>query len=731
VSAVRLRGAVNQVLFEDHRGFAVVRLQVDGSSIRVVGTLGRVNSGETWSVTGRWEDHPEHGRQLRATAGVPVPPDTREEQVALLSGDRFPGIGPSTASRVVDAYGDRLWHVLEHDPERLEKDAVVTPYKAKVIKAAVSALRARWSLFRFLADHRLSMRLIGPLTTLYQAEAVERLTENPYRLLAFTNWETADGVAGRVGVAPWDRRRVQAGLVAVLQERLGNGHTALPLVMLVQRTAKLLRLDESAVVQAAAPPAIHLVANSGEDLTQLPGIASQERTVAEVIATLTSAPKPLADAAWVDLWLDRYEQKLGRPMDQDQRQAVRAAVNSRLLILTGGPGTGKTTTIDAIRAVLHDLGQEVVLSAPTGRAARRMQQATGEETKTLHRLFGYSQQSFAFRHTDQHLPSLIVDECSMVDTRLWSAVATAMGPDSRLVLAGDAGQLPPVGPGEIFASLVDEPRLPVVQLTRIHRQAADNPIPHVAAAIRRGEVPHLPAWEGQTKGVYLIAQADEAKGALWTVRLAAEGMPKYGVPFEHVQILTPRRGGLAGTQHLNSLMRTRLGQRDAGPTVPFAPGDRVIQTVNNYDLGESGVANGTTGMVLEILEDGVVVDFEGEKIRVTGGAVGDLDHAYAISVHKSQGSQYRAVATPLYASAGRLLSRTLVYTAITRATDLVVIVGTQEMMAQAVKNHSPSGRLTAFRPHLRMALDTVPTSETPPAQQRLFFESSNTGSSPL
>jgi exodeoxyribonuclease V alpha subunit len=318
------------------------------------------------------------------------------------------------------------------------------------------------------------------------------------------------------------------------------------------------------------------------------------------------------------------------------------------------------------------------------------------------------------------LSTIIVDEASMVELRLFNCIAGATGADTRLIMVGDSAQLPPVGPGRVFHDLVETARLPVVELRTIHRQASANPIPHAAAAIRRGETPELPLWQGQTTGVYILPVENEREGQKCVVSLTVDSLHQLGYALEDVQVLTPRRGGLVGTQELNRLMRARLGR--PVPGILFTVGDRVIQTVNNYDLGSHGIMNGQTGTVISVAEDGIVVDFEGEEVEVSVLNLSDLDHAYAVTVHKSQGSQYPVVILPLYASAGRLLNRALVYTAITRATDLVVLVGTSESLARAVADQSGTLRTTAFPYHLSSALAQSSTTQAPTMiQQRLWF----------
>lgn len=697
---VTIRGIIEDILYENAFGWSAIRIRSEDQVLRAAGELGRVKTGESWSIVGQWENHPIHGSQLKILSGFPVMPEGTDELIALLSGDQFPGVGAATAVTLVKFYGNNLWDVLENEQSRLNNDRIITPNKANLIIKALKGLQPRWELLRFLVEFKLPVRLLQPLTTLYIENAVKRIKENPYRLLSFTDWTTADRVAQRFGIHKDDIRRLEAAVVSILQHYLGRGHTALLRDVLVQEASKRTGASIESFKNIITEPFISF---AGDGLVQLTGIASQERTVAKTIAKLSCDAQPLASSEWVEKWLDKYAMRKGIQLDTDQRRAVHKAVHHRLLILTGGPGTGKTSVIDAICSILEEMGQEVMLSAPTGRAAKRIQETTGKDTRTLHRTFGYSQKEFNFKQKDLESISLIVDESSMVDLRLWNIIMASVRNDTRLIIVGDSAQLPSVGPGQILNDLILS-SIPNVELTKIHRQASDNPIPYVSKSIKKGIVPELPSWNHQLKGVFLIEQDDEKKGADWTVRLGIEALTREGISFEEVQVLCPLKKGYTGTSSINSYIRHRLGSINISDVIPFAVGDRVIQTVNNYDLGSKGVMNGSTGKVVDFLEDGIVVNFDFENVDIRGTALAELDYAYGISVHKSQGSQYKAVIIPLYPSAGPLINRQLIYTAITRATDLAIIIGTKETFEQAVKNYSLSLRKTGFSFHLDKAL---------------------------
>lgn len=693
MTGIQLRGIIDEILYEDTYGRAVFRLISGSETVRAIGKVGKVYSGETWFITGDWEIHQQHGRQLKVASGYPVSPDTTDEMIALFSGDKFDGVGLATASRLVRRYGNELWSILEEEPSKLLEDGILTKNKAQLIIQAFEGIKHQWEVMHFLVEHRLPFRLAEPLITIYDSEVIFRLKENPYRLLPFVSWDKVDQVAMELGAKHDDDNRLKAAIIHVLQQHLTQGNTAVQKEVLLQQVYSLLTVPKESLEPFLVEP---FVISVKEELYQLPGIASQERTISKVFSSLASNPSPLAEEKWVESWLNKYETEHEIKLDFAQRDTVYCAIQNRIMVLTGGPGSGKTSVIDAIRSILQDLGQPVILSAPTGRAAKKLQESSGMEAKTLHRFFGYSQMNFSFPKNENGITNLIIDESSMVDLRMWSAITRSISYNSRLILVGDINQLPPVGTGQVFYDIVTNASVPVIQLTKIHRQASDNPIPYVSRDIKDGLLPSLPPWNKETKGVYLIEETNECKGAEKAVSLAVQELETAGIPIDEVQILSPRKNGKSGTRNINEQVRKKLGFKDISASIPFSLGDRVIQTKNNYNLGDNGVMNGSVGIVVDCKTDSVTVDFDGEEIIIPGHAISDLEHAYSISVHKSQGSQYRTVIIPLYSSSRRLLTRQLIYTALSRATDLVIIVGTKEVLQKSIKNSSTSGRVTGL-----------------------------------
>ncbi len=698
-----LRGTVEHVLHQDGRGWCAARLCAGAARFRAVGTIEDPRVGETWLLQGDWEEHPEHGRQFRVGASRPDPPCGEDELIALLSGEAFPGIGRATAAAVVHAFPGRVLEVLEQQPELL--GGVLSPRQARLVRAGARQLAGRWRLCRLLADAGLPPRLLRPLATLYGDGAADRIEADPYRLLAFLPWSATDRLARRLGVERTDPRRLNAALHAVQQERLLGGHTATARDDLIFHALRRTSCPPALIGAALERSALVRTAAATGEIVQLPGVCTQERTLAAALVRLLDRDRPLAPPERAEVWLAGYERARGLQLSPEQREAVRAALRHRLLVLTGGPGTGKTTVLDAICQALQAFGCTIELAAPTGRAARRLAQSTGREAVTLHRLLDYSGATFSLRRRAP-FGALVVDECSMVDLRLWTGIATALDDHSRLVVVGDAAQLPPVGPGRVFHDLVTVTWLPVIRLQRVYRQSEGNVLPAIAAEIRQGRVPLIPPWRGEAEGVHFIALLEEARGADLAVRLVTQGLPRYGVPPTDIQVLSPRRSGPCGTVTLNRAVRLGLG---LAPDAPFAVGERVIQTANNYDLGAAGVMNGQVGIVTDVGHGGVVVTFDGnETVPVEAEALADLDPAYAITAHKSQGSEYPVVVLPLYRSAGPLLTRAVLYTALTRATHLALIVGTDEALHAAIANASGSLRTTGLPFHLECALAGSP-----------------------
>ncbi|MFJ5713258.1 AAA family ATPase [Neobacillus sp. NPDC093127] len=697
MTAVQIRGIVDEILYEDADGRAVFRLMSNSKYLRALGKVGKVHLGETWIINGDWEEHFQHGRQFKVYSGYPVPPDTQNELIALFSGDKFEGVGIATASRLVKHYGDNLWGILEKHPTTLFTDGIVTRNKSELIIKSFVGLKHQWKVIRFLVENKLPFRLAEPLVTLYGKGVLVKISENPYRLLSFLDWKNVDQLAINLGVKTDDDNRLKAAIVHILQVQLSKGNTAVNRDFLTEQVERLLKVPKETFERHLEEPLVYFV---GENFVQLPGIASQEKMIAKVFKSLATSSIPLANDQWVESWLDNYENNNNFKLDSLQREAVKSVVNNRITVLTGGPGSGKTSVVDAIRLILQDLDQPVILSAPTGRAAKRLQESTGLETKTLHRLFKYSIWDFSFKNNNE-IANLIVDECSMVDLRMWSMIVRGVGENTRLILVGDPNQLPPIGAGQVFYDIVNNSSIPVVQLTKIHRQASDNPIPYVSRDIKDGKLPLLPSWNFETKGVFLIEEIDEEKGLDLTINLAVEELKKAKIPIEDIQILSPRKNNKTGTKSINEQIRQNLGLKDISEIIPFALGDRVIQTVNNYDLGENGVMNGSVGVVVDHNGKSITIDFDGEEINIPHHATSDIDHAYSISVHKSQGSQYRVVLLPLYGSLNNLLTRQLVYTAITRATDLIIIVGSKNTLTQTIMNSSTSKRVTGLPIYLK------------------------------
>jgi exodeoxyribonuclease V alpha subunit len=752
---VALDGTVERITFYNPtNGFSVVRLRVRGrrEPIAVVGTLPSVQPGELLSLRGHWQTDPRHGAQFRPSAAEVRRPSDVEGIVRYLGSGLVRQIGPVLAKRIVGTLGERTLDILDATPERVREVPGIGPQRARGIAAAWAEHRALRDVMAFLAEHALDTRFAPRLLAAYGAEAPRILETNPYRLVADVpglGFPSADRIGKDRGVRHTAPARVQAAVQAALLTAGQNGHTRQYRPALVQAASEVAEvpeeLAESGVAQLLAGNAIAIrSARPGKPHPQpLPlagggqggSLAGRPRiriyTPADLDAAPTPEPPPEDERLGIGLaGLVRVEEDLAsrllglsrrpgvpsrrverwlagdteaRGLSDEQRRAVATAATSGCFVLTGGPGVGKTTTTRALVRCLKALGRSVALAAPTGKAARRLGEVVGLEARTLHRLLGAGPSGF--RHNaDDPLPFdvLIVDEASMLDTQLARAVVRAVGPGSQLILVGDADQLPSVGPGQVLRDALASGRVPSARLETVFRQAALSQIVTNAHRIRQGLLPELAPASALTQQVggsdCVFVPAPAARVAAVAAEWASTRLPRLlGVPAGEVQAIAPL---VRVCQTLNSQLQTRLnpargqGERPHG-ALPLRVGDRVIQTHNNYLLG---VFNGDTGTVTRIDgNSGLTVDFgDGRVVEYSSGDLLDLDHAYGLTVHRAQGSEWPGVVVLASSSFGPILSRNLLYTAITRARRAVVIVGDQAAIAQAVARTRDQERVTGL-----------------------------------
>jgi exodeoxyribonuclease V alpha subunit len=733
-----LEGVVERITFRNAESlYTVARFRSDrvvpgrGSNFTVVGPFSSVNPGERFRVTGEWVTHPEYGIQFRVQQSEPVLPATENGLVRYLGSGMIHGIGPSTAARLVERFGLAATKVIESQPERLTEVEGIGPVKAARIVEGWRRQQGVRDVMLFLQSHGASPAYAMRIFRRYGQDTVQVIRENPYRLadeVFGVGFKTADGIARQLGVAPQSVYRLQAGLRYQLQQAAGEGHVYLPRQELVKNAAELLGVETSNIAAALDGQLMQglLVQEQGldDDPIYLPSFHASEEFVATRLAVLALGSR--GDQQVVGLTDDSELAGLS----EGQREAVMRALEAGVFVLTGGPGTGKTTTLNCLIRRFEARGRKVALCAPTGRAAKRVAEATGREAKTVHRLleYGYSDGSLSFRRNERNpldAAAVIVDESSMLDIHLTDQLLRALKPGTKLILVGDADQLPAVGPGSILRDVVASGTVEVATLTEIFRQARESQIVLNAHRVNRGEFPLLPAIAGaggagagrQPDFAYVPGEtADEALQAI--VDLVREWLPKASRvdPIKDIQVLSPMRRSTAGVDNINRELQAALNP--PGPHRPqiehsgsiFRLRDKVMQVRNNYDRD---VFNGDVGQITRVdAEEGELeVTFSDQpaerRIVYERDELDELVLAYGVSVHKSQGSEYPVVVLPIITAHYVMLQRNLLYTALTRARRLCVLVGSKKAIAIAVRNNQLRTRYTGLARKLRSAVQRV------------------------
>ena len=719
-SVERLQGAVERVTFHsEESGFCVLRVKVRGQRdlVTVVGTAAVVTAGEYVECEGGWNNDRQHGLQFKAQQLRVVPPSTLEGIEKYLGSGMVKGIGPHFARKLVGAFGETVFDVIEQDPDRLlELEGIGLKRKQRVTQAWAEQKAIR-EIMVFLQSHGVGTARAVRIYKTYGDQAVERVRENPYRLaldIHGVGFKTADGIARRLGIPSDSLIRAQAGVRHMLQEISGQGHCGSYQQKLVETTAKMLEVSEPIVATAIAAEldVENLVQETieGKLALFLTPLYRAEKGVASHLARLQQGNLPWAeiDARKAIPWV---EEKTGLQLSPSQRQAVSGSVNGKVTVITGGPGVGKTTVVNSILTIVRAKGVNVRLCAPTGRAAKRLSESTGLEAKTVHRLLEFEPKTMGFKH-DQNDPLdadlLVMDEVSMMDVVLMNQLLRAVPDHSAVLLVGDVDQLPSVGPGAVLADIIASEAIPTVCLTEIFRQAASSRIIVNAHRINQGLLPEKPKDNEESDFYFVQGETPEAIHAK-LMQVVTQRIPAhFGLhPINDVQVLTPMNRGGLGARSLNIYLQAHLNP-DGYPRISrfgwtYAPNDKVIQTVNNYD---KEVFNGDIGRVTRIDEnEGLIsIDFDGRVVEYEAGELDEISLAYATSVHKSQGSEYPAVVIPLAMQHYMLLERNLLYTAVTRGKNLVVIVGQIKALAMAVKRIGSMKRLTNLQHRLQTIL---------------------------
>jgi exodeoxyribonuclease V alpha subunit len=705
-----VEGTVERVVFHNRdNGYTVLRLAVDTDPLltTVVGNFQRLDTGERVRFTGEWTVDPRHGRQFKAETCLQLQPATLKGIEKFLGSGLIPGIGPVMARRIVVRFSLDTLEVIENDARRLAEVEGIGPKRARSIRKAMIEKRAVKEVMVFLESAGVSPTFAHRIFKRYGNDAIRRVSENPYRLAADVHgigFLSADRVAAHLGVPADSPHRAEAGLLHALEELAGEGHVFGRQGELVPRAQELLEVDvvdlERALDRLVLMGGIWRDGRGDDAAIYLPRLhGAQSEAAAGLVRLLTTRAEPLPiDAPEA---VRRAEKLSGITLAAGQRRAFEALREAEVVVLTGGPGTGKTTLLNGLVACLTDLGLRVGLAAPTGRAARRMAESTGADARTIHRMLEFQPQTMGFERSAQNpldQDVVVIDEVSMVDVELFACLLDALRPRARLILVGDPDQLPSVGPGMVLADLLElgrrrTARLSVVRLTEVFRQARASMIVTGAHDVLAGRDPRT-GDKGEDADLFMV-ERDDPEACLEVLKeLVSSRIPtRFGLdPLTDVQVLTPMHKGLLGATNLNRELQALLNPGGEGE-LRYRVGDKVMQTRNNYDFE---VFNGDIGRVTAIgLDPGwVEVTFpdRGRPVRYPAGELEQTQLAYACSVHKSQGSEYPAVVIPLHTQHYVMLQRNLLYTAITRGKRLVVIVGSRRALHIAVSNDRQTER---------------------------------------
>ena len=710
--AETLSGLVERVTYHNaENGFCVLRVKARGQRdlVAVVGHAAAVSAGEFISATGWWTTDREHGLQFKAANVTTTQPTTLEGIEKYLGSGMIRGIGPVYAKKLVQGFGEAVFDLIEQEPGRLREVTGIGTKRAARIVAGWADQKAIREIMLFLHAHGVSTSRAVRIFKTYGQDAIARITENPYRLardIRGIGFRTADLVAAKLGIDKEAMIRVRAGLSFGLAEATGQGHCGLPVAELTRSTAELIEVD-AGLIQAALGLELGdgaLVADTvgGEPCVFLAGLYRSEQAIAERLRLLSRGrpPWPAIDAGRAIPWV---EAKTGLALAPSQVEALRLAVDSKALVITGGPGVGKTTLVNSILKVLGAKGIRVELCAPTGRAAKRLTESTGLEARTIHRLLEADPKTGGFKRGEVHpldCDLLVVDETSMVDVPLMRSLLNALPTEAALLLVGDVDQLPSVGPGQVLADVIASGAVPVIRLTEVFRQAAQSRIITNAHRINQGQMPELTSPDGSDFYFVEATEPEDAVRKLLAV-VSARVPARFGLdPVRDVQVLCPMNRGGLGARSLNVELQRVLNPPGELRVERFGwsygVGDKVMQVANSY---ERDVFNGDLGLVTGIdMEDGeLTVSFQGRAVQYGFGELDELVLAYATTIHKAQGSEYPVVVIPLMTQHYAMLARNLLYTGVTRGKRLVVLVGQRKALAMAVRNGGARRRWAKLR----------------------------------
>ncbi len=726
VGMVKLSGSIERVIYaNDENGYAICDLGTDTDElITITGTLPYIGEGDTVTVWGKWVHNPKYGRQFKVEQSEKQLPADKASMLRYLGSGTIKGIGPKIAQRIIDEFGEEAFDVIENHPDWLAEIQGITPKRARAISEEFKNKAGIRAAMLFFREH------FGAVTTVriykkWGSSAVDVAKNNPYVLceeIEGIGFERADRLAVKLGIALDSQERLCSGVKHMLTANAHqNGHVCLPREMLVAGASKLLEAPTDAVDEAISTlireKKLCTVYTNGVHYVYDKQSFEDEKYIARKM-TLLDKVCEVMNTENIDAFIKREERESGIQYAKEQRRAIFAALESGVMLLTGGPGTGKTTVVRALLHIFDSMGLKVALSAPTGRAAKRLSESTSCEAKTIHRLLEYGGDETGghahFQRNETNLldeHAIIVDEASMVDNALMASLLRAIKPGARLVIIGDADQLPSVGAGNVLCDLLQSGRFATVRLDEIFRQAQQSLIVTNAHAINHGKMPRL---DVKDNDFFFLPRANDREIAETVAGLCSVRLPRtYGeMGVKGVQVIAPSRRGETGTEHLNMLLQSVLNPKSDSKReytfrdIVFREGDRVMQTKNNYDIyweredgsWGNGIFNGDIGTILRIdySDEKMQIEFEDRCSDYDFNMLDELEPAYAVTVHKSQGSEYPIVVLPLGSASEMLLSRNLFYTAVTRAQNMVILVGREDKIRTMVENNRPAMRYTGL-----------------------------------
>jgi exodeoxyribonuclease V alpha subunit len=720
----KIYGQVERITFcNEENGFTIAKVKVKGEKdlVTVAGALPGVNPGEVLELLGEWSNHPKFGTQFKVLKFKSVMPATVAGIEKYLGSGLIKGIGPVMAGRLVKHFKETTLDIIDTHPERLEEVEGIGKKRVQMIKNAWDAQREIREVMIFLQGHGVTSTYAAKIFKQYGQGAIKVVQENPYRLAADIfgiGFKTADKIARDLGMDKNSEVRAEAGILYVLHELADEGHVYFPYEPLIEKSQKILEVENDIILKGLA----RLFEDRRivmEDLNErksnfvpnnktvyLSGYHLAEKSIAENLKALLSTPSNLRRIE-ENKAVEWVQKRLAIQLTEKQMEGVKIAVTKKVMVLTGGPGTGKTTIIKAILEIFRRLTPRIIMGAPTGRAAKRMSETTGWEAKTLHRVLEWSPKEMGFKKDQDHpldADVVIVDEASMIDNLLMHHFLKAVPKSAVLILVGDVNQLPSVGAGNVLKDIINSGAVPVVELQEIFRQAMGSLIITNAHRIHRGEFPQIPG-KGVLQDFYFIQKETPEEIAATILELVTQKIPARFKkdPVDDIQVLTPMHRGIIGGENLNKILQEALNKSPIELTRgsrTYKQGDKVMQIKNDYD---KEVFNGDIGRILEIdfEEQKVTVGFDGRPVDYEFSDLNELVPAYAVSIHKSQGSEYPVVVIPLHISHYLLLQRNLIYTGVTRARKLVVIVGTKKAMSIAIRNNETLRRFTGLCERLK------------------------------